>query len=42
MAQQEVRSEVLLPLVYEEQESESLDKLYEPSKRIGDSLILGT
>ena len=33
MAQQEVRSEVLLPLVYEEQESESLDKLYEPSKK---------
>jgi F-type H+-transporting ATPase subunit gamma len=33
MAQQEVRSEVLLPLVYEEQESESLDRLYEPSKK---------
>ena len=33
MAQQEVRSEVLLPLVYEKQESESLDKLYEPSKK---------
>ena len=33
MAQQEVRSEVLLPLVYEEQESDSLDRLYEPSKK---------
>ena len=33
MAQQEVRSEVLLPLVYDEQESESLDRLYEPSKK---------
>ena len=35
MAQQEVRSEVLLPFVYEEQESESLDRLYEPSKDFG-------
>ena len=33
MAQQDVRSEVLLPLVYEDQESEPLDKLYEPSKK---------
>ena len=32
MAQQEIKSEVLLPLVYEGGENEVTDKLYEPSK----------
>ena len=34
MAQQEIKSEVLLPLVYEDVETEVRDKLYEPSKEI--------
>ncbi len=34
MAQQEIKSEVLLPLVYEDGETEVRDKLYEPSKEI--------
>ena len=34
MAQQEIKSEVLLPLVYEDGETEARDKLYEPSKEI--------
>ena len=32
MAQQEIKSEVLLPLVYEDGEFEAKDRLYEPSK----------
>lgn len=32
LAQQEVKSEVLLPLVYDQQDKEIKDKLYEPSK----------
>ena len=32
MAQQEIKSEVLLPLVYEDEEFEAKDRLYEPSK----------
>lgn len=34
MAQQEIKSEVLLPLVYEDGETEARDKLYEPSKEV--------
>ena len=34
MAQQEIKSEVLLPLVYEDAETEARDKLYEPSKEV--------
>ena len=34
MAQQEIKSEVLLPLVYEDGETEVRDKLYEPSKEV--------
>ena len=34
MAQQEIKSEVLLPLAYEDGETEARDKLYEPSKEI--------
>ena len=32
MAQQEIKSEVLLPLVYEDEKFEAKDRLYEPSK----------
>jgi len=32
VGQQEVKSEILLPLVYEEDESVAIDRLYEPSK----------
>ena len=34
MAQQEIKSEVLLPLVYEDGATEARDKLYEPSKEV--------
>ena len=34
MAQQEIKSEVLLPLVYEDGEFEAKDRLYEPSKEV--------
>lgn len=34
VGQQEVKSEVLLPLVYEEDESVAHDRLYEPSKEV--------
>ena len=34
MAQQEIKSEVLLPLVYEDEKFEVKDRLYEPSKEV--------
>ena len=34
LAQQEVKSEVLLPLVYDDQDSTFTDRLYEPSKEL--------
>ena len=40
LAQQEIKSEVMLPLVYDDKEVVSTDRLYEPSKeRLVSSLV---